>query len=484
MIRPSRPLLLAVLAAVLATVGLGGCGGAASGSGDGSGSAGAGGDAATMSAGTAPAKPAGSAAGGASQARAGTAGDPWTHLRALATIGAGNRGNRAAGTPGGVATENLIASRLRDAGWAVRFERVSFPFFDERRPPLVELPGGRRLAAGGDVRTLSYSGAGDVRAPVRVVGGGRTDAGCRDGDWDGFPRGQIALVRRGVCPFAAKARRAQGAGAAAIVIDDRDANGRRGPVSGTLGAPGIRIPTVAVDGESGAGLARADGGVRVRVDAVSEQRAARNVVAELPGTAGDRVVMAGAHLDSVPAGPGVNDDGSGVATLLALADRLGRGPRPRDTLRFGFWTAEELGLYGSRAYVRSLSAAERRRVRSYVNLDMVGSPNAVLETYGSGDTEAALRRALDARGPAPAASSIGGASDHASFQRAGIEVGGVFTGASERVGAAEAKRFGARAGQPADPCYHRACDTLANVDRSMVGRVADVVEAALRSLAG
>jgi len=487
-IRASRPLLLAALAAILTAVpvalALGGCGGAASGSGAASGDSGPGGDAATMSAGTAPAPASGSGAGDAAQARAGTAADPWTHLRTLATIGAANRGTRAAGTPGGVATEDLIASRLKDAGWAVRFERVAFPFFDERRPPLVELPGGRRLAAGSDVRTLSYSGGGDARAPVRVVGGARADAGCRDGDWDGFPRGQIALVRRGVCPFAAKARRAQAAGAAAIVIEDRDANGGRGPVSGTLGAPGIRIPTVAVDGGSGAALARADGAVRVRVDAVSEQRAARNVVAELPGTSGDRVVMAGAHLDSVPAGPGVNDDGSGVATLLALADRLGRGPRPRDTLRFGFWTAEELGLYGSRAYVRGLSAAERRRIRSYVNLDMLGSPNAVLETYGSGDTEAALRRALDARGPAPASSSIGGASDHASFQRAGIEVGGVFTGASERVGAAEAKRFGARSGQPADPCYHRACDTLGNIDRPMVARVADAVEAAVRSLAG
>jgi hypothetical protein len=486
-----RRLLLAVVAAAWLAAAVAGCGGAASGSGGtgGAGTGGAagtgpGGDAATMSAGTGPATGAGSSAGDAAQAEAGTAGDPWTHLRALATIGAGNRGTRAAGTPGGVATESLIASRLRDAGWDVRFERVSFPFFDEHRPPLVELPAGRRLAAGGDVRTLSYSGGGDVRSAVRVVGGGRTDAGCRDGDWERFPRGEIALVRRGVCPFAAKARRAQAAGAAAILIEDRDANGRRGPVSGTLGAPGIRIPTVAVDRESGTALTRADGPVRVRVDAVSEQRAARNVIADLPGTVGDRVVMAGAHLDSVPAGPGVNDDGSGVATLLALADRLGRGQRPRATIRLGFWTAEELGLYGSRAYVRSLSAAERRHIRSYVNLDMVGSPNAVLETYGSGATEAALRRALDARGPAPAGSSIGGASDHASFQRAGIEVGGVFTGASERVSAGEARRFGARAGQPADPCYHRACDKLSNIDRPMVERVADAVEAAVRSLAG
>jgi Zn-dependent M28 family amino/carboxypeptidase len=334
------------------------------------------------------------------------------------------------------------------------------------------------------VRTLAYSSGGDVRGPVRVVGGERPDAGCRADDWDGFPRGAIALVRRGVCPFAAKARAAQRAGGGAILVADRAATGPRGPVSGTLGAPGIRIPAVVVDAAAGTDLARARGPVRVRVDAVSERRAARNVIAELPGTSGDRVVMAGAHIDSVPAGPGVNDDGSGVATLLALAERLAHGPRPRDTLRLGFWTGEELGLYGSRAYVRGLDGAARDRIRSYVNLDMVASPNAVLETYGGGDTEAALRRALDARGPAPSASSIGGASDHASFQRAGIEVGGVFTGASGRVSARSAERFGARAGQPADPCYHRACDTLANIDRPMLERVTDAVGAALRSLAG
>ena len=410
--------------------------------------------------------------------------DPWTHLQALAAIGTRHRGTRAAATPGGVATEDLIAARLRAAGFAVRFESVRFPFFDERRPPLVTLPGGRSLAPSRDIRTLAYSAAGDVRAPVRVVGGGRADAGCRTGDWRGFPRGQIALVRRGVCPFAAKARAGQRAGAAAVLIDDRAATGARGPVSGTLGAPGLRIPVVAVDAAAGAALARARGAVRVRIDAVSEQRTARNVIGELTGTAGDRVVVAGAHLDSVPAGPGVNDDGSGVATLLALAGRIGAGPRPAATIRLGFWTAEELGLYGSRAYVRGLSAAERRRIRSYVNLDMVGSPNAVLETYGSGATEAALRRELDARGPKPNGSSIGGASDHASFQRAGIEVGGVFTGASERVGRDAAERFGARAGRPADPCYHQACDTLRNIDRPVMARVAAAVEAALRSLAG
>src|SRR6187200_1251699 len=81
--------------------------------------------------------------------------DPWTHLQALAAIGTRNRGTRAAATPGGVATEDLIAARLRAAGFAVRFESVRFPFFDERRPPLVTLPGGRSLAPSRDIRTLA-----------------------------------------------------------------------------------------------------------------------------------------------------------------------------------------------------------------------------------------------------------------------------------------------------------------------------------------
>ena len=460
----------APLACLLLAVALAGCGG---GGGGGNATSRAAGGTATAASGRRAADP-----------QAASARDPWTHLRALAGVGARNRGTRAAGTPGGVATEELIASRLRAAGWSVRFEPVGFPFFDERRPPVVALPGGRRLRAGNDVRTLTYSAGGAARAPVQVVGGGRPDAGCRAGDWRGFPRGRIALARRGVCPFAAKARRAQAAGAAALLVDDRASTGDRGPVTGTLGAPGVRIPVVALDAAAGAAVARARGPVRVRVDAVSERRTARNVIGELPGTEGRRVVMAGAHLDSVPDGPGVNDDGSGVAGLLALAARLGAAPRPRDTVRLGFWTAEELGLYGSRRHVAALPAAERRRLRSYVNLDMIASPNAVLETYGAGATEAALRRALDARGPAPARTSLGGASDHAAFQRAGVEVGGVFTGASERVGAAEARRFGARAGRPADPCYHRACDTLANADRPMLERVTDAVEVALRSLAG
>jgi hypothetical protein len=449
------------LAALLMCVGLAGCGRDA-------------GSTSADEARAAPPRQAGPPAG---------ASDPWTHLRAIAALGARNGGTRAAGTPGGRATEELVARRLRARGYSVRYEAVRFPFFSERRPPRVEFSG-RRLRAGDDLRTLGFSPGGTVRAPLARVGGARADAGCRAADWRGFERGRIALVRRGVCPFSAKAQRAQAAGAAAVLIVDREATGPGGPVRGTLGRPGLRVPAVAVDADAGAALAGARGAVRLTVDAVSATRTGRNVIAELAGSEGTRVTMAGAHLDSVADGPGVNDNGSGISALLAIAARLSRGERPRDTIRLAFWTAEELGLYGSRRHVALLDERERRRLRAYVNLDMVASPNAVLETYGSGAAERALRRALDARGPLPGRASIAGASDHAPFVRAGVEVGGVFTGASERVSARDARRFGARAGRPADPCYHRACDTLGNADRGTLKTATGAVDAALRSLAG
>jgi aminopeptidase S len=190
------------------------------------------------------------------------------------------------------------------------------------------------------------------------------------------------------------------------------------------------------------------------------------VVAEIGPEGAERVVMAGAHLDSVVAGPGLNDNGSGVAAVLEVAEQLASRPLADGAaLRVGFWGAEEIGLVGSRRYVRGLSAAERRRIRAYVNLDMVGSPHAKADVY-AGDgadgrrIEAALREGL----PAGAGEErLGGASDHASFAGAGIPVGGIFTGL--------------------DDCYHRACDRIGNVDVSLAAQNARATADALVVLA-
>jgi hypothetical protein len=356
------------------------------------------------------------------------------HLAALQRIADDNGGTRAAGTPGDQATADYIEARLRAAGFRVARQRFEVPFYRESAPPRVTV-GGRRVAA----RTLQFSPGGTAAGRLRPVG-----LGCSPADFAGLRAGEIAVIRRGTCFFRVKALNAQRAGAAAALITASE------PVSGSLQRPGVRIP-VAATGE----LSGTRG--RVRVRAVSETRRTSNVIGEI-GPAG-RVVMAGAHLDSVPAGPGLNDNGSGVAALLHVAERLaGRGL----PLRFGFWGAEEIGLVGSRRYVAGLDAAERRRIAAYVNLDMVGTPDATPEVYdGAPRIAAALRRHLPR---AAGEVQLRNSSDHAAFERAGIPVGGIFTGL--------------------DDCYHERCDTRRNVDLGVLRTSARAARAAIADLAG
>jgi aminopeptidase S len=210
--------------------------------------------------------------------------------------------------------------------------------------------------------------------------------------------------------------------------------------------------------------------VGVMVDAESRGGRADNVIAETPGGDSDRVVMAGGHLDSVAGGPGINDNGSGVATLIEVAEAIGTKP-PGAKVRLAFWAAEELGLLGSRHYVNSLDRAEKRRISAYVNLDMVGSPNAVPELYGDGD--ASVARILQrASGPKLGEIVAGQSSDHALFQKAGIPIGGLYTGSSEP----------GPGGRARDACYHLACDTIGNVNRTVLLRMARAAADAIEIL--
>lgn len=363
------------------------------------------------------------------------------HLTALQGIAREHDGNRAVGTSGERATADYIAGRLRAAGYRVSVQSVIAPYFRERSAPRVTV-GSRRFA----VRTLRFSSGGTVSGTVRATG-----LGCSRAAFKALRRGEVALIRRGTCSFRTKALGAQRAGASAVLVSDAD------PVPGSLERPGVRVPVLSV-GRRGAGLAGER--VRVRVNAESANLRSRNVIGEAGAAGAPRVVMAGGHLDSVPDGPGLNDNGSGVAAVLEIAEELGGRPLPEGTaLRFGFWGAEEIGLVGSTHYVDELSAAERRRITAYVNLDMVGSPGAKPSVYtGDQRISGALRRQL---GDVPW-TTLGDASDHAPFQDAGVPVGGIFTGL--------------------DRCYHRKCDTIDNVDRDLLTRSARAAGAALVEL--
>jgi aminopeptidase S len=159
-----------------------------------------------------------------------------------------------------------------------------------------------------------------------------------------------------------------------------------------------------------------------------------------------------------------------------------------------WWGGVELGLLGSRYYVSRLSPAEQARHALYLNFDMVGSPNLVPFVYrgsggrtepppGSAAIERAFARYFASRGRRFALASLGGGSDHASFARAGIPIGGLFTGADARKSDVQEARFGGEAGRPYDACYHRACDRLGNVDVAAVTRLADAAATVLSRFA-
>jgi len=227
--------------------------------------------------------------------------------------------------------------------------------------------------------------------------------------------GKIALVSRGDIRFADKVDAAAQAGAVGIVIY----NHQPGVVNGSLTGPSS-IPAIMVsqaDGQELRRLAREGGAVRLTVDASMAQSAAANVVATRPG--GPHTVVIGGHFDSVPAGPGANDNGSGTAVTLELARVLAQQPTPF-TLKFVAFDGEEIGLLGSAHFVSQLSDADRQSIVAMINLDMVGVGDRTM--LGGSDDLVRLATA-QATGLGESAGSMGeapGGSDHASFMRANI----------------------------------------------------------------
>ncbi|MBA3371480.1 MAG: M20/M25/M40 family metallo-hydrolase, partial [Thermoleophilaceae bacterium] len=380
------------------------------------------------------------------------------HLAALERIAVAEGGERAAGTPGYTASVQYATGVLRGAGWRVRVQEVPMALWRERSLATLTV-GASTLEPIRDFRVPGYSAAGRVDGPLRAA-----DDGCQAADFEGLSPGNVAFTGFGNCFLWRKTVNARRAGATALAVQTSTSG--RGVAFATLAVARLGLPVVMMRKD----VAARDGDrVQLTVNAVTTAGTTRNVIAEI-GPASGPVAMAGGHLDSVPAGPGINDNGSGVATLLEVARTF--GPRPPGRVRLGFWAGEEEGLVGSRRYVRELSEDERRTIATYLNLDMVGSPNAVPAIYSDG--ERALGRLLRKLYPGPEREVLtGNRSDHSAFERVGVPVNGLYTGATEP----------GPGGRPRDPCYHLPCDTLAHVDRDVLLRMARTTARALAELA-
>ncbi|MER7622328.1 M28 family metallopeptidase, partial [Streptomyces sp. NPDC126503] len=211
-----------------------------------------------------------------------------------------------------------------------------------------------------------------------------------------------------------------------------------------------------------------------------------NLIADWPGGDPNQVVMAGAHLDSVSSGAGINDNGSGSAAVLEAALAVARaGYQPSKHLRFGWWGAEELGLVGSKYYVNQLPTTERSKFAGYLNFDMIGSPNPGYFVYDDDPViEKTFKDYFAGLGvPTEIETEGDGRSDHASFKNVGIPVGGLFTGASRVKTSSQVTKWGGTA-TAFDRCYHSSCDTTSNINDTALDRNSDAIAHALWTLSG
>jgi Zn-dependent M28 family amino/carboxypeptidase len=402
------------------------------------------------------------------------------HLKKLQEIANANDGNRAIGTSGYDASVDYVANTLRDKGFDVQtpeFE-VHLPFADE--PTLTV--GGDKVAA----KPLEFTKG----TPPEGVSGPLVAArvedtpGCTASDYDGLAvAGAVVLVDRGKCPFGDKQAVAAERGAVALVVANNEDDAEMG---GTLGEhTDVKIPVVSVTKATGARLRAQPGSTTLKLNAGVRNERTRNVIAQTKTGSTANVVMVGAHLDSVPGGPGINDNGSGVAAVLETALQLGPSPQVTNAVRFGFWGAEELGLLGSNNYLQSLNVEALKDIALYLNFDMLGSPNPGYFTYdgdqstapkdgdrvprvpeGSAGIERMLAAFLNGVGKAPEDTSFDGRSDYDGFTHSGIPAGGLFSGAEDKKSVTQAERWGGQANEPFDPNYHKATDTLDHVDRT------------------
>lgn len=402
------------------------------------------------------------------------------HLTKLQEIADAHGGNRALGTAGYDASVDYVANTLRDKGFQVdtpEFE-TRLPFADE---PVLTV-GGERIKA----QPLDFTiGTPPAGVSGRLVAARVEDSpGCTASDYDGLDvSGAVVLVDRGTCPFADKQAVAAERGAVALIVANNEDGDQMG---GTLGSETqVKIPVISVTKAVGEQLRARPGDAAIQLNAGVRVEKTRNVIAQTTTGSTADVVMAGAHLDSVPDGPGINDNGSGVAAVLETALRLGSSPPVNNAVRFGFWGAEEEGLLGSRNYVGSLDLDQLKDIALYLNFDMLGSPNPGYFTYdgnqsadpdpnhgvprvpeGSAGIERTLMGYLDSAGKQPQDTSFDGRSDYDGFTQAGVPSGGLFSGAEENKTVAQAELWGGQGDKPFDPNYHKASDTLEHIDRT------------------
>jgi Zn-dependent M28 family amino/carboxypeptidase len=424
------------------------------------------------------------------------------HQKALQNIADMNGGTRYTRTPGFTASAAYVKATLEKAGYDAHYEMFNMPEWEEDAPPVLQqtAPNAKTYKPGTaaddsspnvDFITFEHSPTASV-SNLRVIGVGHTQvpstggstSGCVAGDYPAEVSGNIALIQRGTCAFTEKLDLAEKAGAAGVILfNEGDTPGRTAALFRSAN-PGYSIPAVLSSYAVGEELYNAyKNGENPTANLATSGRDADkfypNVVAETKKGDPNHVVLAGAHLDSVPPGPGINDDGSGTAFQLEMAEQLAKkGTPPRNKIRFLWFGGEEDGLVGSQYYAAHMSDADVKKADMMLDTDMIASPNFARLVYdgdgstfgadvsgpaGSGKVESVLTDYWSKRDMVSEPIPFDGRSDYVGFVNRGIPAGGVFAGAEAPKTAEQVAKYGGVQGEQLDPCYHEPCDTYATV---------------------
>ncbi|OBI76925.1 M28 family peptidase [Mycobacterium sp. E740] len=423
----------------------------------------------------------------------------FTHLHKLQEIADANNGNRADGTSGYDATVEYVAKYLRDKGFDV--QTPEFELLDRTQGGNPSMRVGGRDYPVDQASLLITTPPGGLNA---VTLRPRKAAGCRAADYERTSvRGAIAVVDDTGCSVVDKQNAAVSQGAVGLLVVSAPDGG--GSPAG-LFTPGyyqdLTVPVGVIGRDADAALRRTTSPVRLVLDRKPVLKKTRNLLAQTKTGDTHNVVLAGAHLDSSAASPGGNDDGSGIAALLETAAALGSQPQITNAVRFVFWASEENGLAGPTKYVRGLSPEERQDIALYLNFNMLGSANAGYFTYdgdqsaqpnpaipaqsvpeGSAGIERTLAGYLNTAGVRPADMPLTQFADYYAFLTAGVPIGGLTAGASQRKSDVQARLWGGRAGVPFDPNYRTKRDTVENIDRDALSLLGPAVAFAVATYA-
>lgn len=399
------------------------------------------------------------------------------HIHQLQVIADLNGGHRTAGSQGHLRSVEYFTAQLSRAGLSTRIEKFEF---------LYSAPVHARLTQDNEHQdiipaTFGPSTPGPLEAAPHFVVGDP----CNESAYLDVPRGTIVVIEQSPqCTAVHQYQLASAsAGRAVIIASQSDTP----PYIWLEGAGQRDKPLVGINQPTYARIRAARSPLALDVLMITERRWSWNLIAENPGVKDAPAIEIGAHLDSVPQSPGINDNASSAALLLDHAIRNANKPNQR-TIRYMFWSGEEFAFAGSRNYL--LTIADPESIYAYVNLEMLTAPNSgyfYIQDHAGGHISRLIAHTIiktyrQLGIGAEADPNTIPRSDDSSYRDAGISTGGLWGGSFEIKTEQQAESWGGDAGKPFDSCYHQPCDRTDRLDYAKLIKAKRVIDRLLQIL--